>query len=172
VFQSKAAEGATARGKLYTMDFFILWTSLYCGLRVCSQQIIIPYIKSWVTTTCWSCIAVPSIRDGKSIYYHGTYELCDNAGGSQKLFIFILKLYFYTAKQREKTTSRREREISLAYSLRACLSWSFVLTRCCVLTWVIKNLIRLYLMFTRALFGPRAAGSHPLVVGFDFKTSE
>jgi len=120
VFQSKAAEGATARGKLYTMDFFILWTSLYCGLRVCSQQIIIPYIKSWVTTTCWSCIAVPSIRDGKSIYYHGPYELCNNAGGSQKLFNFILKLYFYTAKQGEKTMTRREREISLGL-LSTCL---------------------------------------------------
>jgi len=113
-FSPKQLKGRQPEGN------FTLWTSLYYGLRVCSQQIIIPYIKSWVTTTCWSCIAIPSIKDGKSIYYHGPYELCNNAGGSQKLFNFILKLYFYTAKQGEKTMTRREREISLGL-LSTCL---------------------------------------------------
>ena len=75
----------------------------------------------WVTTTCISCIAVPLIRDGESIYYHGPYELCNNAGGSQKLFNFILKLYFYTTKQsKERKRFQEEREISLGL-LSTCL---------------------------------------------------
>jgi len=75
----------------------------------------------WVTTTCISCIAVPLIRDGESLYCHRSYELCNNAGGSQKLFNFIQKLYFHTTKQsKERKRFQKERESSLGL-LSTCL---------------------------------------------------
>ena len=43
------------------------------------------------------------------------------------------------AGRKNKSTILYEREmLLLIYCLSICLSWSFVLTRCCVLTWVMK----------------------------------
>jgi len=47
---------------------------------------------------------------------------------------FILKFYLYLNMRKEWLLS--------IYYLSSCLSWSFVLTRCCSLTWVTKVLMR------------------------------
>jgi len=47
-------------------------------------------------------------------------------------------------KERENYVKEREMRL-LTHCLHYCLSWSFVLTRCCVLTWVMKILMRVTL---------------------------
>ena len=58
---------------------------------------------------------------------------------AQKLINLILKFYLYLSKENKE---RKLCQTSLDYCLRVCLSWGFVLTRSCVLTWVTKILMR------------------------------
>jgi len=87
------------------------------------------------------------------------------AGGWQKLINFNVKFCLNFPKEnKERKPCQGARETSdFVYSLHFCLSWSLVLTRCCVPTWVKKTLMRAILMFSQA------AGSPPLFQGIHFK---
>jgi len=64
----------------------------------------------------------------------------------RKIILFYLKFL--------PLLNYEEEWLILTYYVSTCLSWSFVLTRCCALTWVTKILMR-------ATFGSRAATSPP-----------
>ena len=67
---------------------------------------------------------------------------CRTSLPGRKNFSFYLKILLLSSKgkYREKTTSRSNRFFS--YCLCVCVSLSFVLTWCCVLTWVKEMLMR------------------------------
>ena len=73
-------------------------------------------------------------RTGEPTCYHGPHELWNIASRQQNFIKFILKFDFYI--------QMKSRRLLLNDCLRICLSWSFVLTRSCVLTWVTKNLMQ------------------------------
>jgi len=73
------------------------------------------------------------------IYYHGPHILWNIAGEPQVILLKNLTLVFLRKTTRENF---KDQEMLLTYGLRVCWSWSFILTRCCVLTWVTKLLMR------------------------------
>ena len=66
-------------------------------------------------------------RGGERVYYHGPHELCIIAGGCKINWFYPKVLPF---------SNYEEEWLLLTYYLSTCLSWIFVLTRCCTLTWV------------------------------------
>jgi len=86
------------------------------------------------------------ILDGEPICYCGPHGLWDISGGTPKLINFILKFNLYLPKEnKERKPCQGAKETSLdslSTSLLTSLSWSIVLSRCCVLTWVTKILMR------------------------------
>jgi len=81
------------------------------------------------------------IRDGGPIYYDGPHGFWNIAGGPQKFINFIF-LYLPKGSKKKKIRVKERQRLLLTYCLHVCLSWSFVLTRCCVLTWVTKIVMR------------------------------
>jgi len=75
-----------------------------------------------------------------------------------------MKFYLHRPKEtRARKLFPRARETFLdLLSPPVCWSWSFVLIRCGVLTWVRKILMRAFLMFRRAAFGTQMTGSPQL----------
>ena len=76
--------------------------------------------------------------------YHAPHELWNIAEGPQELFSFTLNFYLYLPKENKQIKLCQiaiDTVLLLIYCLCVCLSWSFVLTRCCVLTWVTNILM-------------------------------
>jgi len=93
---------------------------------------------------------------GKPVYYHGPHELWKIVGGAAKINQFCLKfLFILQSRIRRKTVIRQRERHFLTYCFRVCFSWSFVLTRCRVLTLVTKILMRAILIFTLASGSPQ-----------------
>jgi len=86
-------------------------------------------------------------RNEEPICYHKPHEWFNTAGGLQKFIHFslnILKIYIYLRKEcKEKNLCYGVGETFLdLLSVCVYLSWSFLLARCCVLTWVTEILMR------------------------------
>jgi len=77
------------------------------------------------------------------------HELWNFLGRPQKIVNFISKFHFHLSKENRKIKLKeRPREILLTYcrSMYICWPWNKVFTRCCVLTWVTKILMRAILI--------------------------
>ena len=76
-----------------------------------------------------------ALKQGRGpIYCHRPHELCIIAGGPQKQLILSYKFYLYLTMKKS--------DFSWHTILSTCLSSSFVLTRCCTITWVTKILMQ------------------------------
>ena len=133
-----------------------------------------PFLRSWaVQPPCperwWgssglllgSCSARSPLRWGTE---RSSFDLSDSRTGNlftatgSKITQFYLKIVPLSSKA--KNMSRSERDFSW---LTVCLSWSFVITRCCVSTWVTK-----ILMHTILNVDAGRKSLTPVVIGFTF----
>jgi len=77
-----------------------------------------------------------------------------------------------TKKINKRENSEGHERHLLSYGLNICFSRSFVLRRCCVLTWVTYILMRDILIFTQVAFGLRAPGSPTLEINESCETHQ
>ena len=84
-------------------------------------------------------IAIPHNLDQgwEPTYNHWPHESWNIAGGPPNINLILSSnsTFIFRRKIRRENYVKEREILLLAFFLRVCLSWSFVLTRCCVLGW-------------------------------------
>jgi len=131
------------------------------------SKLAIPTCFIGISATWTHCIWLMFTEWVENLFSNTASMICGllSMAGQKNWLILSSHLNFiFSMKISRENYAKGPEILLLTCCLHAvCLSWSFVLTRCCILTWVTKTLMRAILNVHAGHFGPWAAG-FPLLI--------